>query len=545
MAFNTVLLSLISAVVGTPTIVLDDSSASLQGGMQCTSSGYQGSFHHSNGSLGNVQDFAVWDFNVSRSGCYLVEEYHPVSSCSGHAMGHVPLRVDYCKGQTAWTSIDQSLNGGRWNRLGHLPFYVDWPGRVLLSRANLPDYVCPQGQCFWVGDAFRLTYLAATCHEAEAQAEHPTAREQAEAELDGQEVEQTRNVVSFVVQAVLREPEMLAEKSTFSFRPPLDGCYMVEEHHPHVPGAVSEPLKINFCRGLVADGTIDHTDGRHLQWNYVASLPFFDDSDGSVTLPRALLERAQEHRGDHEFRLTHVGPTCNTPHAHIHKLSLRITADFDLIRSRIDAFRTDLESVLARVAGIELPRLHVSHLSEGSIVAEVMVLPEASSRVPNSVFGASASPSDAARALEDAAGSNSAFAQEVCALAGAAAGCAVSVLSSSRAQPLAVPRPSGPELAPAPAPAKDNDLACYVGIIAGCSVAVVLLVLGGWFFMWRRSRKAKPVQKKVEDPLEVENPTKPAQVAPPEAQSTKEPAAGGEMQPDNSPDVEKPTSACL
>jgi len=524
MAFNTVLLSLISAVVGTPTIVLDDSSASLQGGMQCTSSGYQGSFHHSNGSLGNVQDFAVWDFNVSRSGCYLVEEYHPVSSCSGHAMGHVPLRVDYCKGQTAWTSIDQSLNGGRWNRLGHLPFYVDWPGRVLLSRANLPDYVCPQGQCFWVGDAFRLTYLAATCHEAEAQAEHPTAREQAEAELDGQEVEQTRNVVSFVVQAVLREPEMLAEKSTFSFRPPLDGCYMVEEHHPHVPGAVSEPLEINFCRGMVADSAIDHTDDRHLKWNYVASLPFFDDSDGSVTLPRPLLERAQEHRGDHEFRLTHLGPTCNSPHAQVHRLSLRITADFGLIRSRIDAFRSDLQSVLARAAGVELPRLRVSHLSEGSIVAEVTILPEASSRVPDSVFGSSTTPSAAARALEDAA-VDSSFAQEVCALAGAAAGCAVSVASSGRVQPLAVRRPVEPE--GAAEEAEDGGLpAAIVGIIVGCSVVAALLLLGGGFMLirMRGGRGAKPVQKKVEDPFEVEDPVKPTQDAATKAQPGESPA---------------------
>mmetsp|Transcript_7882 Transcript_7882/g.21898 ORF Transcript_7882/g.21898 Transcript_7882/m.21898 type:complete len:102 (-) Transcript_7882:29-334(-) len=93
-----VLLGFVAAACGSPSLVLDDAGAIHDGGMQCTGAGHAGAFHHNNGSLANVTTFATYDFNVTKSGCYLIEEYHPASDpCGNRPLQHVPLRVDYCK----------------------------------------------------------------------------------------------------------------------------------------------------------------------------------------------------------------------------------------------------------------------------------------------------------------------------------------------------------------------------------------------------------------------------------------------------------------
>jgi len=442
MMYHVALLGLATLVAGVPTIVLDNSVAELEGGMMCTGSGYDGSFHHNNGEMGSTQDFAVWNFNITQDGCYQIEEYHPASSCSGHALQHVPVRVDYCKGQMAWAHIDQASNGGRWNILGRLPFNVGWPSRILLTRRGLPNYVCPDGKCFWVGDAFRLTWLANTCHEADKQGERPTPREQVDAELDGDKgmasTGRSANKLAFVMQATLSEPHMISSTdATFSFRAPVDGCYIVEERHPYSPGHPDTEMAITFCRGFVARGSINHTDGRHEHWNYMASLPFYDDHDGSITLPRDVLQRAQEHRGDHQFRLTHVGARCNSPEAQVHKVVLRIHADFSLVQDRLKWFITAIQAKLASGAGIEAERIIISSIWPGSIVVEAMVMPAASARVPSADFGTPPTALSAAQALVGKA-ADVAFARQVCGLAGdTSASCGISIEANHRAPPRA------------------------------------------------------------------------------------------------------------
>jgi len=504
MARGAVLLSLAVGAAARPQpLVLDDAGASIRGGSHCAGGGYNNGFHHNGVGVG--QDFAVWNFTVRTSGCYLVEEYHPPSSCSGHALGRVPLRIDFSRGQAAWTSVNQSSRGGRWNSLGFLPFDANWPSRIAFSSSELSDYACPQQGCFWVADAFRLSYLTPSCHEVEALLQRPSARDGSRAGVDGQASPVTSPVPaasgeqSLVVQASLLEPKTQGEKAAFTFRPPLDGCYMIQERHPHVPGAASVTLEVIHDRGFVAHGTIDHTDGHHLRWNYLASLPFSADRDGSIVLPRASLEQAREHPGRHEFMLTRVGPTCDAPESQVHRVVLRITADFGFVRDRLAAFRTDLESLLARAAGIEPSRLSVSQLREGSIVAEVTLLPAAALRVNAGRYDAADSAASAARALVGSAGSWS-FARDVCNLANARAfGCGVFVAAVGRAPYvgaalLAVsPRPSG-------APGADGEggvegplgLSSPLLIVLGCLAGVVLLLVGGCCALaWTRRARSR------------------------------------------------------
>merc|ERR1712039_807775 len=45
-----------------------------------------------------------------------------------------------------------------------------------------------------------------------------------------------------VVQAHLAEPVFTNGEAVFAFDAPLDGCYVIEESHPHVEGASAVPL---------------------------------------------------------------------------------------------------------------------------------------------------------------------------------------------------------------------------------------------------------------------------------------------------------------
>ena len=104
---------------------------------------------------------------------------------------------------------------------------------------------------------------------------------------------------------VLGQPSELVN---FAFEAPLDGCYMVEERHPHRPEELKAvPYTLNYCKGRSAEAAVAHTDGRHEQWNYVAHLPYYDDvKSAGVLVPRRLAQA-----GEHAFRYTFVGPRCH------------------------------------------------------------------------------------------------------------------------------------------------------------------------------------------------------------------------------------------
>jgi hypothetical protein len=181
-------------------------------------------------------------------------------------------------------------------------------------------------------------------------------------------------------QAVLSESEVRADLSVFSFQPPVNGCYMVEEQHPEIPGESDQTLAVNYCRGQRVEGTLNHTDGRHNQWNYVTSLPFFVGLEGSMELEQSLVERAAQYAGDHRFRVTHLGQRCSAPEAEVLRASIQIAG---VSARRLSAapsnaeMKSNLAAVLAATAQVSPARLSVTHLSSASppMVAEVTVLP--------------------------------------------------------------------------------------------------------------------------------------------------------------------------
>jgi len=267
-----------------PQIVLDDVDATYDPNLveHCSvGSGSIGNgFIHDAGRMSDSTDndvFVSYEINVEESGCYAVEEYHPVvnnlsAACGSFSATTVPVQINYCKGQVAWKSVDQAVNGGQWNQIARVPFYSGHVGSIKLTRGDdsaIETHTCPGGSCFWMADAFRVRRLAETCHDAEV--------------ADG-------------VQLTLDTPVLRGDASLFAFMPPLDGCYMIEEHHPQNFDTKAAALKVDFCKGERAFGNLDYSDGRHSQWNYLGSFPFFEQHEGRFFVPQRQLQDGQKFR---------------------------------------------------------------------------------------------------------------------------------------------------------------------------------------------------------------------------------------------------------
>jgi hypothetical protein len=123
---------------------------------------YNGQFHHDWARNKGTADF-TFEFEPPKDGCYIIEEHHPGkdAACSQYLPSNARLDVDYCKGLKKMFYVDQATRGGQWNKIGSLPFYKGHKGR--LTMRNSPDEKCDASQCFWIADAFRLTWTGPRC----------------------------------------------------------------------------------------------------------------------------------------------------------------------------------------------------------------------------------------------------------------------------------------------------------------------------------------------------------------------------------------------
>lgn len=133
----------------------------------CALAGYGGGFHHNNG-LHTGGTFATWNFSIPKSGCYWVEEWHPVTSaCDFTLSSRVPIHIHFCKGLQTAGLVDQSTRGGQWNRLVKLPYYTTHLAQIHISA--LEENFESLG--VWAADAFRLTWHANDCHDTASEAD--------------------------------------------------------------------------------------------------------------------------------------------------------------------------------------------------------------------------------------------------------------------------------------------------------------------------------------------------------------------------------------
>merc|ERR1719272_2152816 len=58
-------------------------------------------------------------------------------------------------------SINQAENAAQWNEIGSLMFSSGSPSKLIMR--NAPGEQCSEPPCFWVADAFRLTWAGEKC----------------------------------------------------------------------------------------------------------------------------------------------------------------------------------------------------------------------------------------------------------------------------------------------------------------------------------------------------------------------------------------------
>lgn len=158
---------------GNPVIILDEqdsdsfrtSNSHAGTYTPCLKDAYNGQFVHDwarNKGLAS----GTFSLDPQKDGCYLVEEYHPGGddACSRYLPKNAKLQIGYCNNKTEEVSVDQSRNGGQWNIVGKWPFYNGMNGHIKLL--NSVQDSCSMDLCFWVADAFRVTWIGDDCKTA-------------------------------------------------------------------------------------------------------------------------------------------------------------------------------------------------------------------------------------------------------------------------------------------------------------------------------------------------------------------------------------------
>jgi len=216
--FTLVALSLTAVCCsGNPVIVLDDNDGESsfsktedahKGTYQpCLEDAYNGQFVHDWATNKGKASATFW-FDPPKNGCYAIEEHHPGSdfSCSRYLPTAAKLQIGYCYGKTKQLEIDQSKNGGKWNKIATLPFFKGNKGYFKLS--NSAQDSCSAESCFWVADAFRVTWIGASCSKSSInEAASSSEVSESSPERDNMEMYKTRTASPVVEKATTQTEE--------------------------------------------------------------------------------------------------------------------------------------------------------------------------------------------------------------------------------------------------------------------------------------------------------------------------------------------------
>jgi len=154
-------------------VILDDmdSTLNLQGVnahegsyAPCMKDAYKNQFHHDWGQNKGSAKFS-FTFEPPQSGCYKIDEYHPGGknnwACTQYMPRNAKLDIEQGQGQVQSYTINQAENGAQWNAIGSQMFSAGKAAKLIMK--NSPNEQCADSTCFWVADAFRLTWTGETC----------------------------------------------------------------------------------------------------------------------------------------------------------------------------------------------------------------------------------------------------------------------------------------------------------------------------------------------------------------------------------------------
>jgi hypothetical protein len=139
-------------------VVLDNHVARIIGqaaAATCPDSAILGSAHVS--SEQNCE--AEYTFEPQSSGCYRVDEYHPVHAHNCPVDAGTKVRVEHLDGRHWEGLVAMAADGGKWNTLGHFAFGAGVHGKLMSKRAD------ELYGSYWATDAFRFTWVAKSCRD--------------------------------------------------------------------------------------------------------------------------------------------------------------------------------------------------------------------------------------------------------------------------------------------------------------------------------------------------------------------------------------------
>jgi len=173
--------------------------------------------------------------------------------------------------------------------------------------------------------------------------------------------------------------------ATFSFDPPQDGCYMVEEWHPGSDQACSRylpsntKLDIGYCLGKTSKASIDQSRNGG-QWNTVGKWPFYKGHRGYFKLSNSDQESCATGScfwvAD-AFRLTRLGSSCTDASAPVQDASMEMPSapeaeeaqeaqdtsmEMDFKLANGDAQRGSVSLIVSSSLGNQDLKLHIMNL---------------------------------------------------------------------------------------------------------------------------------------------------------------------------------------
>jgi len=139
-----------------PSTVVDDRLAGKTG----TASSHTCSSGLINGAhtVDEGEGSAEYHFEPESTGCYRLDEFHPLKTESCPLASRSQLNIDYCLGLKNTTHVDLASNGGQWNTVSHFMFYAGIKGKVTARRLS-----SVATGSLWAADAFRFTKVGGCC----------------------------------------------------------------------------------------------------------------------------------------------------------------------------------------------------------------------------------------------------------------------------------------------------------------------------------------------------------------------------------------------
>lgn len=128
-------------------------------------------FHHDNADNKGLVSADYYAQGLT-PGCWLVEEHHPGRNplCARFLPTTAPLTIyGGDGGATATATVNQAVNGGQWNPVGRYML----AGHAHLQLSNRGSTECAAGRdsCYWIADAFRLSWHGPVCDAPASQCE--------------------------------------------------------------------------------------------------------------------------------------------------------------------------------------------------------------------------------------------------------------------------------------------------------------------------------------------------------------------------------------